>query len=326
MKYSIIVPVYNTSEFLKDCFESIIYQSITSWEVIVIDDGSTDNSKDIIYDYSRKNNNIKYYYQNNSGLSEARNYGIAKATGDYIIFLDSDDYMAHNALELLDKLIISGNNPDCIMCSFQRIADGDNTPINYEFYFDNNILSKMNVYDGISYLILKEKIILCACMFVVRKDLFCNQQLDFKKGIYHEDVLWIPKMLTKVSHLEFNNDPLFVYRINRTESITNTRNVKRITDKLDIADMLSQEYLQEEKDEALSKMVRLMLSGIEYNVVKEIVLYKDEVYYDPLIKRVEEKLGLLKAGQFRGNIVYYLCKIMGIGKVSMLFRLLKNNL
>ncbi|MCI8778348.1 MAG: glycosyltransferase family 2 protein [Bacilli bacterium] len=106
---SIIIPVYNTEDYLDKCLSSIINQTYKNIEIIIIDDGSTDNSKKIIKQYMNKDCRISYYYQNNSGVAIARNSGIDKAQGDYIAFIDSDDYIDLTFIEkcmLLSKMMM----------------------------------------------------------------------------------------------------------------------------------------------------------------------------------------------------------------------------
>lgn len=101
-KISIIVPVYNTEKYLKKCLDSLINQTFKDIEIVIINDGSTDNSEKIIKEYEQKySDKIKSYKKENGGLSSARNYGISKANGEYIAFVDSDDYVD---LEVFDKL------------------------------------------------------------------------------------------------------------------------------------------------------------------------------------------------------------------------------
>ncbi len=98
-KISIIIPIYNTGHFLSECIDSILNQTLTDWELLLINDGSPDNSEQICQKYIQKDNRIHYYYQKNSGVSVARNFGLSKATGNYIYCMDSDDSLGSNFLE-----------------------------------------------------------------------------------------------------------------------------------------------------------------------------------------------------------------------------------
>ena len=105
IKYSFVVPVYNTSKYLKKCLDSLVKQTFKDFEVIIVNDGSTDKSKDIILKYESKYDSIKVINQENQGLSMARNNGVKKASGKYIIFIDSDDYVEKGLLKEIDKEI-----------------------------------------------------------------------------------------------------------------------------------------------------------------------------------------------------------------------------
>ena len=103
--FSILVPVYNVEKYLKECIESVLKQTYTNYEVILINDGSTDNSGKICNDYAEKYSQIRVYHQENRGLMLARKQGILKASGKYCLFLDSDDYYAETLLEQVEKYI-----------------------------------------------------------------------------------------------------------------------------------------------------------------------------------------------------------------------------
>ena len=104
MKFSIIVPVYNVEKYLEKCLESILNQTFKDFEAIIVNDGSTDNSQEIIDKYVNKDQKIfKSFKKENGGLSDARNFGIERAKGEYIVFLDSDDYIDENLLNTLNN-------------------------------------------------------------------------------------------------------------------------------------------------------------------------------------------------------------------------------
>ena len=110
-KISIIVPIYNVEQYIEECLNSIFLQTYKDYEIILVNDGSTDNSLDICYKYQKQNNSIKIYNKENGGLSSARNYGILHATGEYIIFIDPDDYWIES--KALEKLINIANATNC---------------------------------------------------------------------------------------------------------------------------------------------------------------------------------------------------------------------
>lgn len=115
LKFSIIVPVYNVEKYLAECIESIVRQTYTDWELLLIEDGSTDSSKGICSYYAEKNNKIRLFERENSGVSASRNYGVEKAKGDYIVFIDSDDYIAENTLEKFYFECCKWSLPDVVL-------------------------------------------------------------------------------------------------------------------------------------------------------------------------------------------------------------------
>jgi len=127
---SIIVPVYNGEKTIKKCIESLVSQTITIDEIIVVDDGSTDSTPDIIKSLSEQNSNIRLLSCQNSGVSAARNLGLSLATGKYIGFVDADDYSEPDMYETLLKNIIA-NNSDCCICGFFTEKEGISTPLSY---------------------------------------------------------------------------------------------------------------------------------------------------------------------------------------------------
>ena len=127
MRFSIIIPAFNRAAFLTKAIESVLAQTYTDWELIVVDDGSTDNTREVVSKYSDER--ITYIYQENSERSAARNNGIAHAKGDYVCFLDSDNYMLSNRLEKIAEYITQGNKPACYYTDIEYLNEqrGSNT-------------------------------------------------------------------------------------------------------------------------------------------------------------------------------------------------------
>lgn len=124
MKFSIIIPTYNRAAFLPKAIESVLAQTYNDWELIIVDDGSTDNTKDVVAKYS--DSRIQYIYQDNAERSAARNNGIARANGDYVCFMDSDEYIDNNRLELLHKGIENSSNKDACFYTDIRFEGCEN--------------------------------------------------------------------------------------------------------------------------------------------------------------------------------------------------------
>lgn len=120
MKISIIVPVYNTEKYIHACIDSILSQSITDFELLLINDGSTDWSGEICYEYAQKDSRIRVFHKKNGGVSSARNLGIEEAVGDYLHFVDADDIVLSGAYEYLNTVISEFSHPDIICFKSQK--------------------------------------------------------------------------------------------------------------------------------------------------------------------------------------------------------------
>ena len=203
-KVSVIVPVYNTSKYLDKCIKSIVRQTLEDIEIIIINDGSTDNSQKIIDKYVKKYKNIKSYVKDNGGLSDARNYGIERANGEYFAFIDSDDYIKE---DMLYKMYTKAkeSSSDIVVCdSINVYEDG------------KEILIKSNL----NYSNEKEKNYLLAppmaCTRLISKKVI--EKVRFKKNIYYEDLELMPKLVMYTKKIEFVEDGLYYY-LQRSGSI-----------------------------------------------------------------------------------------------------------
>ena len=122
VKVSVIVPVYNVEKYIRKCLDSLVNQTLEDIEIIVVNDGSKDSSIDILKEYAEKHNNIKVYEKENGGLSDARNYGLQFATGKYIAFLDSDDYVDVNLYKRMYEKA-KAEDSDMVECNFYWVYD-----------------------------------------------------------------------------------------------------------------------------------------------------------------------------------------------------------
>lgn len=200
---SVIVPVYNVEKYLDECVESIVNQTYKNLEIILVDDGSTDNSGKICDELAKKDNRIHVIHKENGGLSDARNVGIDVSTGDYIQFIDSDDYIEHDMIEFLVSNIIK-YNADISICS------------NYIFDEEeciNQSTGEVCLYNRLEILqevLLDEKIRCYAWNKLFRKELF--KEIRFPKGKILEDILTIPKLFEKANTVIFNDVAKYYYR------------------------------------------------------------------------------------------------------------------
>lgn len=224
MILSIIIPIYKVEKYIERCLISTVKQDIPSseYEVVCIDDGSPDNSKVIAETFATQHENIKVYSQNNEGLSSARNTGIGLAKGDYIFFLDSDDWIAENVLGKI-TLKLGMENPDVLcICSCRS-----NGTVHEKVHFFHDELP----LDGPTALSkgLKPE----APFSIVKTDYLRRNNFMFYKGIFHEDSELTPRLHYQANKVSFLNDLVYYYFVN-DHSIMTTPNPKRAIDLINI--------------------------------------------------------------------------------------------
>lgn len=261
MKFTFIVPVYNVAPYLRKCVESLLAQDYDNYEIILVDDGSTDDSGAICDEFASPSFTnslthsvvIKVIHQENGGLSAARNAGIKAAEGEYICFVDSDDYWEPNVLSGLMNQI-ERENLDVLRFDYQNVrllaendemsrADALNEPLTlndvaYEVFepykrshrLENDYSDE--VTDGVTFLNNRMSTACYAWAFILRRDLICtlhrkhytseNNTL-FTEGIYFEDTDWMPRMLCKSKRVASTNTIVYNYLV-REGSITNAVN------------------------------------------------------------------------------------------------------
>ncbi len=203
---SVIIPIYNTEKYLEDCINSVINQSYTDIEIILVNDGSTDSSLDICNDYKLKDDRIKIVNKTNGGLSDARNYGIQNASGDFLFFLDSDDWLKLDALEILYNEITSSNT-DMVVFNFMRCAD-KNSPIDY-----NDLKLPVGKYTNIQTLSMFENasvVLSIAWSKLYKKELF--KDIKFPKGKINEDEFVAHYIIELCENVSIISDELLYYR------------------------------------------------------------------------------------------------------------------
>lgn len=261
IKLSFIVPVYNVAPYLRKCVDSLLAQDYDDYEIILVDDGSTDDSPQICDEYARMSQEsrvksqelpcIRVIHQVNAGLSAARNTGIKDAKGEYICFVDSDDYWEENVLGSLMEQV-ERDDLDVLRFDYQnvRIADGQESRVKsqelkYEVFEPNkdpkrDVNYSEEVTDGETFLNERLGPACYAVMFILRRDMILNlkseeivppagkeiinhkSEIDdclFTEGIYFEDVDWTPRMLLRAKRV--TSTPQVVYNyLWRTGSIT----------------------------------------------------------------------------------------------------------
>jgi glycosyltransferase involved in cell wall biosynthesis len=228
-KISIIIPIYNVEQYLERCIESILFQSYKNYEIILVNDGSTDNSSLICDKYSEKFSFIKAIHKNNGGLSDARNMGINHATGDYILFIDSDDFIADNSLININDTIQEDLYVDVIFLNaFKYFNNGNKIPLG-DGYAKSNIFNKPQneVFKHIASL---PKFPGSACTKLIRRSIIVEYNLYFEKGRTAEDLDWCMQLYLKANRFNYCNCDYYYYRQQRANSIGDSVTLKKVED------------------------------------------------------------------------------------------------
>ena len=222
---SIIVPVYNVESYLERCITSILNQTYKSFELILVDDGSTDKSSFICDDYAKKDNRTVVVHKKNGGLSSARNAGLDIARGGYISFVDGDDYLDNSFIEkLLNSLILS--NSDIAVCGYQKVKN--NQYVAHVTIEKEKMILKSNDFVELS--LTKYPLGVLACNKIYKKELFDNLRYPLNK--YHEDEYLFHKLIDKASKTIIIKDVLYFYE-QRNTSIMHNRSYKHLKDSVE---------------------------------------------------------------------------------------------
>lgn len=221
---SIIVPVYNAEEFLVDCIQSLLNQTYQNIEIILIDDGSTDQSKKICHTFSSQDKRVKVYSINNSGVSNARNFGIEHALGKYIMFCDSDDIYNLNFIQIMRDNLIKSNS-ELGICCYKRFRNRPN--------FENTKYSKINYEiinsnDYYNLILFNEKISGYIWNKIFVKDILIQNKIFFDSKIHEvEDLYFVIKYLKHVNRVTLINEELYYYRDNPMSIMNQNFNYKK---------------------------------------------------------------------------------------------------
>ena len=238
---SVIVPIYKVEKYLKKCVESILEQTYSNLDIILVDDGSPDNCGDIIEEFRKKNERIRTIHQKNGGLSDARNSGIKIAKGKYIVCIDSDDWIEKNMIEVLYKDIINTNS-DISVCEFVEEDDLQNILSTKKY---NNEIIEFSSKEALKSLIKQDILTNHAWNKLYKASLF--EGIEYPKGQLMEDVSTTYKLFEKANKIVYQNTSLYHY-IQRGTSILGNITEKRINDQ-EFAFFDRNKYLMEKYSE-----------------------------------------------------------------------------
>ena len=260
---SIIIPIYNVEKYLKDCIESIVLQQTNLiYEVILVNDGSPDCSEKICLEYEKKYKNIKYFVKKNGGLSDARNFGLKKANGKYVYFLDSDDMITPEFFSSIEKHLYEQNH---IILFDAKVIDEKKEQIKEYSFYKHYGLKENIITDGITTIISQldncQEYQTAVWLGIYNREFLLRKNLFFEYGLLHEDEMWTPKTIIEADKIIYIKKDLYLYRIRENSIMTTKSNKDRnVKSMIYIFNSLYDYYNYKIEDKTARKMITDNLS------------------------------------------------------------------
>lgn len=250
---SIIVPIYNAENFIRRCIDSLINQTKKEIEIILINDGSTDNSEKIIKTY--KDDRIKYFKNKNQGIGKTRNFGIAKSTGKYIMFVDSDDYLELDACEKLYNKI-KEDNSDLVVCDFYRVENENKEEVIINDFNSTSLSENKNLLLDIN---------LAPWNKLYSSNLIKKNNIKFTEDLKYEDALFVVDSIRFSKRISKLNECLNNYVIHGNSETTVRDN--RVFDIIKIIDIIRHKFNDEYKDTIDTLTISILMN---YNIQQRV--------------------------------------------------------
>ena len=264
-KISLIVPVYNVEKYLEKCVNSILKQTYKNLEIILVDDGSRDKSTEICDKLKKVDNRIIVVHKNNGGLSDARNVGIEIATGNYLGFIDSDDYIQNDMYEYLYKLI-KENNADISICDYKIIYEDEDFQVEEKI----NRIQTYTKIDAMKELLKRNQIQDYAWNKLYKRNLFSN--IKYPVGRKMEDLGTTYKLFDKANKIIKGNQKKYFY-LQRIGSIVNNKTIDLFIDKYELS-FERYNYLKNKYGEVIENEIDMVQKILELYQIKDITVYK----------------------------------------------------
>lgn len=307
IKVSVIIPVYNVQDYINDCLQSVLSQNFDSYEIIIINDGSTDNSGKIIEEKYSNYENVKIFNQPNYGLSSARNLGIEHSKGKYIYFVDSDDYITPETLKILYEVACK-NNLEVLNYNAFYFGNGYSGKIREIERIIKSGFSNIGIVEGFSYY----KRGLCEGFYnpgvqyyFIKSDFIKSIPLRFEEGIFYEDELFTPKILFSAKRVMWLSDCLYYYRHRNNSIIRSKLSINHLRSSFIIAEGLYKFFYD-------NNLLDTILKKELY--AKYLKIFKIAYYNKELRKRLKDNINK--------NLVVERMKFLGANHKEKFYTLL----
>lgn len=314
MQFSIVVPVYNVEAYLEQCVSSVLSQSYTDFELILVDDGSPDSCSMICDGYAAQDSRVKVVHKTNGGSSDARNVGMDIASGDYLTFLDSDDWWTDDCLLQVSAKLVSFNYPD-ILVGRALIFRPEGKNILEEDPVYQNMPAKMDCPQSY-FEFLTDSFNCVPWRYFIKRTMLEGGRLRFEKGLTREDELWTPLLLAMAKTFAFNEIPYYIYRINRPGSLSMVGTVNDVGSLVKISGALRTEskkscYTAVRRKFLRTRAFKAMLNGYVQLACMDSSLQTQEMQetFD-LIK--SNKHRLLCRVTLKSVLLYLMLSVLGV--------------
>ena len=263
MKVSVIVPVYNVEKYLNRCLDSLVNQDFDDYEIIVVNDGSPDNSQEIIDEYKKKYSCIKAFKKENGGISSARNLGLGYARGEYIAFVDSDDYVASNFLSLMYKKA-KETKSDVVICDYYALNEKEKRYTKCHMNYSSNM--------KVEYLLSPPMV----WSKLIKKEIM--DKVKFTEGIFYEDLDICMRLFSWVNKVSFVDEPLYNYYMQQsgsamTQKKFNVHLLDIFTVLEDVKKLLEKKYYHEVEYIYITHLLRTTtLRFLDYPKMKDYLI------------------------------------------------------
>ncbi len=320
MRFSIIIPIYKTEKYLVDCIESVLGQTYTNFELILVDDGSPDSCPAICDKYASADPRIRVIHQKNAGQATARNAGVDISRGDYLMFLDSDDYFAtkHVLLRVNEK--IESSSADVILFGYKKFyesdrtfgSDVDNFPDFTEHSSPSNVIISLlqnEIYDG------------CAWTKAIKRALIVENAICFRPGMISEDSEWYLNVMSHACSYDCIKEVFVIYR-QHANSVSHKVKLNALADNLWIQETWKAKIVETQMPEELRLSLFSVLAVYYANL---LVLYSSyhKRQSEPYFVRTKECLSILKYSVTkRAKVMKIAVSIFGLRLTIVMLQLL----
>ena len=289
MKLSIIIPCYNSEKYLARCLQSIIKQTYRNIEIIVVNDGSSDGSENVIKEFMNIDDRIKYIYKENSGVSDARNEGLKIATGELVTFVDSDDEILENMYETLINVMVS-NAADIVHCSYTRLDKNGTKHVG-----NTQEMHEHNHVEGMTHLLQGDLFTASPCNKIYKREIVESLRFD-KRFKINEDVLFNYYAFKNAKKSIYIDSCFYIYHVEETSACKNTAKMKNAEDCYLVSQIMQEESIGQAYEELAS--IRFLNNKLNlYRVYENYAEKKDRKRIKELKQSIKEDMKKLQLGK-----------------------------